>query len=173
MGADLPTPQQNSPAGCHSASGATQIYDFTNVVNLSSQVGHPVLVVQAAYRQGAFGFPAGKEISKDGKREPWLAGSAPRDELGRRQYYRLWRRPGQGGNLGPERRYRLGAREAGRNVSDQPCGGITLQHGTSNEMYLGYKRKSTILGVFIFDFYQRAYLDAVSGTVPAWSFLNS
>lgn len=46
--------------------GATQLYDGTNLVKKSIQLGQPIVFVAINYRLGAFGFLAGKELQNEG-----------------------------------------------------------------------------------------------------------
>lgn len=46
--------------------GATQIYDGSQIVRESVELGKPVIFVAINYRVGGFGFLAGKELQQDG-----------------------------------------------------------------------------------------------------------
>lgn len=56
---------------------------------------------------------------------------------------------------------------------DDPSAGSPFRTGILNEIYPQYKRLAAISGDIVFNLRRRQYLDIVSSTVPAWSFLDS
>jgi len=56
---------------------------------------------------------------------------------------------------------------------DDPAAGSPFNTGDLNNIYPQYKRLAAMLGDITFTLTRRSYLESVSGTVPAWSYLDT
>ncbi|KAL1296824.1 hypothetical protein AAFC00_004450 [Neodothiora populina] len=56
---------------------------------------------------------------------------------------------------------------------DDPAAGSPFRTGSANQIYPQFKRVAALVGDVVFNLRRRQYLSLVSGTVNAWSFLDS